>query len=49
MLKHIARFPEVPAVFASREVASDWLQAVITALQPFAAAPFEMQRLPKTG
>lgn len=30
-------------------LASDWLQPVIAALQPFAAAPFEMQRLQKTS
>jgi quinol monooxygenase YgiN len=30
-------------------LASDWLQPVIAALQPFAAAPFEMRRFRKTG
>ena len=30
-------------------LASDWLQPVIAALQPLAAASFEMQRLRKTG
>jgi quinol monooxygenase YgiN len=28
---------------------SDWLQPVIAALQPFASAPFDMQRLRKAG